>query len=101
MLAALAAAGMNPSDVDYVNLHGTGTQANDAMEMLAVGRVFGEGAERPRCESTKSLTGHCLGASGAVEAALCALLIEAGDVKSALSNSFAFGGSNASVILSA
>ena len=101
MLAALAAAGMNPSDVDYVNLHGTGTQANDAMEMLAVGHVFGEGAERPRCESTKSLTGHCLGASGAVEAALCALLIEAGDVKSALSNSFAFGGSNASVILSA
>lgn len=101
MRAALTAAGMDPSDIDYVNLHGTGTQANDAMEMKAFGRVFGGCAERVRRESTKALTGHCLGAAGAVEASICALLIEAGDVRAALSNSFAFGGSNASVILSA
>lgn len=101
MRAALSEAGMTSADIDYVNLHGTGTQANDSMEMKAVGRVFGENLDRPRCESTKALTGHCLGAAGAVEAAVCALLIEAGDVRTTMSNSFAFGGSNASVILSA
>lgn len=99
MRAALADAGMEPGDVDYVNLHGTGTQANDSMEMKAAGRVFGEG--RVRCESTKGLTGHCLGAAGAVEAAVCALLVGSGRARAAMSNSFAFGGSNASVILSA
>ncbi len=99
MRAALADAGMAPGDVDYVNLHGTGTQANDAMEMKAVGRVWGGAA--PRCESTKGLTGHCLGAAGAVEAALCALLVRSGEAGAAMSNSFAFGGSNATVILSA
>lgn len=98
MRAALADAGLSPSDVGYVNLHGTGTQANDAMEMKSVRRVFG--ADFTAYESTKSLTGHCLGAAGAVEAALCWLYLSAGHVKgAALSNSFAFGGSNASVVL--
>ena len=99
MRAALADAGLAPDDVDYVNLHGTGTVANDDMEMKAVARVFA--GRPPRCESTKPLTGHCLGAAGAVEAAIAALLIESGACRTALSNSFAFGGSNASLVLSA
>jgi len=73
--------------------------ANDDMEMKAVARVFA--GRPPRCESTKPLTGHCLGAAGAVEAAIAALLIESGACRTALSNSFAFGGSNASLVLSA
>ncbi|MBQ6341005.1 MAG: beta-ketoacyl-[Kiritimatiellae bacterium] len=98
MRAALADAGLAPSDVGYLNLHGTGTQANDAMEMKAVRRVFGD--DFSAYESTKPLTGHCLGAAGAVEAAICWLKLRAGDVTgAALSNSFAFGGSNASVVL--
>ena len=98
MRAALADAGLVPSDIGYLNLHGTGTQANDAMEMKAVRRVFGE--DFSAYESTKSLTGHCLGAAGAVEAAICWLKLQAGDVSgAALSNSFAFGGSNASIVL--
>ena len=99
MRAALSDAGLAPDGIDYVNLHGTGTQANDAMEMKAVARVFG--SRMPRCESTKGLTGHCLGAAGAVEAAICALQVRAGSCSAAISNSFAFGGSNASVILGA
>jgi 3-oxoacyl-[acyl-carrier-protein] synthase-1 len=99
MRAALADAGLGPGDVAYVNLHGTGTWANDDMEMKALRRVFGEtyGAYA----STKSLTGHCLGAAGAVEAAICWLKLASGDVTGpALSNSFAFGGSNATLALS-
>lgn len=104
MRAALADAGCTAADVDYVNLHGTGTQANDDMEMKAVRRVFGDAlrsdiADRPLVvESTKSLTGHCLGAAGAVEAAICWRRIRAGEVRRSISNSFAFGGSNASII---
>jgi len=98
MRAALADAVLAPSDIGYVNLHGTGTQANDEMEMKAVRRVFGESFTA--YESTKPFTGHCLGAAGAVEAAICWLKLQAGDVAgAALSNSFAFGGSNASVVL--
>ena len=98
MRAALADAGLAPSDIGYLNLHGTGTQANDAMEMKAVRRLFGE--DFSAYESTKPLTGHCLGAAGAVEAAICWLKLRAGDVSgAALSNSFAFGGSNACVAL--
>ena len=96
MRAALDDAGLAPCDVGYLNLHGTGTQANDEMEMKAVCRVFGDGFAA--YESTKPLTGHCLGAAGAVEAAICWLKLSSGDVKgAALSNSFAFGGSNASI----
>lgn len=98
MRAALADAGIAPDAVDYVNLHGTGTQANDAMETKAVARIWPQGVNM---ESTKRLTGHCLGAAGAVEAAICALLVESGRCRTALSNSFAFGGSNASVIFTA
>jgi 3-oxoacyl-[acyl-carrier-protein] synthase-1 len=124
MRAALADAGLEPSHIDYINLHGTGTTYNDSMECAAVRRVFGDAV---RCSSTKPLTGHCLGAAGAVEAALCWLALRNGrglpphvvptvdsslapfhvpkvgdatPLRSALSNSFAFGGSNATIILS-
>ena len=123
MRAALADAGLEPGDIDYINLHGTGTTYNDTMECAAVLRVFGTAVA---CSSTKPLTGHCLGAAGAIEAALCYLALKRGEgapphavdgvdrslapfpvpalgdttvVKTALSNSFAFGGSNATVIL--
>ena len=123
MRAALADAGLAASDIDYVNLHGTGTTYNDAMECVAVRRVFGDVVA---ASSTKPLTGHCLGAAGAIEAALCWIAIRRGrglpphvavpvdrelapfripsvgdetPVRTILSNSFAFGGSNASVVL--
>ncbi|MCD8211942.1 MAG: beta-ketoacyl-ACP synthase [Oscillospiraceae bacterium] len=130
MREALADAGLSPEEIDYINLHGTGTQDNDAMESHAVATVFGE--KIPPCSSTKPFLGHALGASGALEAALCWLALsgkynpqnvlpqhpEIGSVDRAcemiplvkkgqvaeriatcLSNSFAFGGSNVSVIL--
>lgn len=104
MRKALEDAGLAADAIDYVNLHGTGTQANDAMEMAAVRRVFGDAscggaAQRPVVESTKSLTGHCLGAAGAVEAAICWRRLRSGEIRRAISNSFAFGGSNASILL--
>lgn len=142
MRAALAEAGLDPADIAYINLHGTATPKNDEMESTAVARVFAAGSDAgPACSSTKALTGHTLGAAGAIEAALCALLLSAynprqqlppqrfvrgpdpglapirfaaagcGETHSAgsvaatqsiryvLSNSFAFGGSNAVVIL--
>ncbi len=123
MRSALLDASLEPFDIDYVNLHGTGTVYNDSMECAAVRRVFGD---EILCSSTKPMTGHALGAAGALEAALChiSLLRQCGvpphvtdevdavmapfaipvagnrrSVKTALSNSFAFGGSNVSVIL--
>ena len=109
MRTALADAGLAPGDIDFVNLHGTGTRQNDDMECRAVRRVFGgsepaEGASPAdglavRAFSTKGLTGHCLGAAGAIEAALCWLELRKKS-GTCLSNSFAFGGSNASVVLS-
>ena len=101
MRAALADAGLAPADIGYVNLHGTGTVANDAMETKALDRIFAGVAPQPWVESTKSLTGHCLGAAGAVEAAICWLRVKSGACRAALSNSFAFGGSNVSVVISA
>ncbi|MBX9563776.1 beta-ketoacyl-[acyl-carrier-protein] synthase family protein [Aeromonas hydrophila] len=122
MQMALAQAGLTPAQVGYVNLHGTATRLNDAMESQAVHRLFG--AEVP-CSSTKPLTGHALGAAGAIEAALACLLLEralplppqrvttadpalapirlvSGEVPLAaprvLSNSFAFGGNNVSLL---
>jgi 3-oxoacyl-[acyl-carrier-protein] synthase-1 len=128
--AALARAGLAPADIDYVNLHGTATPQNDAMEAAVVARVFG--ADTP-CSSTKPLTGHTLGAAGAIEAALCWLALARnpggrlpphwwdghGDpdlppiglvapgatatrpLRRLLSQSFAFGGSNAALVLEA
>lgn len=123
MRAALADAGTEPCEIDYVNLHGTGTIYNDTMECAAVRRVFGD---RVPCGSTKPLTGHALGAAGAIEAAICWIALERGRglpphavedvdralapfpvprrgdtrrVRAVLSNSFAFGGSNAAIVL--
>ena len=123
MRAALAAAGLGPGDIDYVNLHGTGTRANDAMEDSAVHQVFGHAVA---CSSTKGWTGHTLGASGAIEAVIAALCIADGLVpgclgaaatdpefrsavardnlrvpglRRVLSNSFGFGGSNCALLI--
>jgi 3-oxoacyl-[acyl-carrier-protein] synthase I len=122
MLAALAAAKLQPGDIDYINLHGTATPSNDAAEGKAVHAVFGE---RTPCSSTKGATGHTLGAAGGVEAIICALALRHGElpagintttvdpalpvhyllenrrqpVRYALNNSFGFGGSNCSLIL--
>lgn len=127
MLAALADAELDPSAIDYVNLHGTGTRLNDAMESHSTSSVVGT---KTPCSSTKPLTGHTLGAAGATEAGICWLLLNADDPKllaphvfdgqcdpqlsqlnlvatskasrninTAMSNSFAFGGNNVSVIL--
>lgn len=121
---ALADAGLEPSDVDYVNLHGTGTTYNDKMESRAIVNVFGETIP---CSSTKPMTGHTLGAAGAIEAALCWLMLQAKgpafphvlsgerdctlpplplvgidtslSPKRVISTSFAFGGSNVAVLL--
>lgn len=126
ILAALAQAGLQPSDIGYVNLHGTATPKNDEMESRVVARVFG--VEMP-CGSTKSLIGHTLGAAGAQELGLCWLLLDGErdcrlpthlwdgvrdpqlpeiDLVGAgrhwerdvfVSNSFAFGGSNTAIVV--
>jgi len=127
---ALDRARVTPGEIDYVNLHGTGTAQNDAMESAVVSSLFGA---RTPCSSTKPLTGHALGAAGAIEAALCWLalasnphrqlpphwwdgqadaalqplhLVRPGEaanrpLRYALSQSFAFGGSNAALLLGA
>lgn len=130
MRSALVDAGLDPGDVDYINLHGTATAKNDEMESRATHRVFG--AHVP-CSSTKQLTGHTLGAAGAIEAGFCWMVLRTDESLSPLpphvwdgvadaglapirlatigdrlpprgrrvtmSNSFAFGGDNVSVIL--
>ncbi len=124
MHAALDAAGLAPEAIDYVNLHGTGTPANDAMEDAAMLSVFGP---KTPCSSTKGYSGHTLGAAGIVEAAISALCIthgllpgglfpdapdpalgahilvahESRPVRHVLSNSFGFGGINCSLVLGA
>jgi len=121
MEAALRDAGASPGEVDYVNAHGTSTPHNDAMETKAIKTVFGEHAYQVIVGSTKSMTGHLLGAAGALEAAVCVLAAREGKipptinfseadpecdldyahnriverpVRLALSNSFGFGGHN-------
>ena len=125
MRMALEQGGVQPEQVGYINLHGTGTRLNDSMEAKAVHRLFGD---RVPCSSTKALTGHTLGAAGATEAALAWLLLSEDlplphqaypaserdeslapiDLLLApqplarplvLSNSFAFGGNNVSLLL--
>lgn len=124
MRAALADAGLAPRAVDYINLHGTATPNNDAAEDAAVAGVFGTSVP---CSSTKGATGHTLGAAGAVEAAISLLALQHGllpaglnlstpdpaltlpylrrnrqqAIRTVLSNSFGFGGSNASLVLGA
>ena len=78
MRQAIAGAGLKPEDVDYINAHGTSTPINDKAETDAVKTVFGEDAHKVAISSSKSMTGHLLGAAGAIEAAICALAIERG-----------------------
>lgn len=123
---ALQDAQVSPEQVDYINAHGTSTPANDAVETLAIKSVFGERAYRIPISSTKSMIGHAMGASGAIEAVVCALTIyhgtihptmnyeipdpecdldyvpdspRQGTIKVALSNSFGLGGQNACLVL--
>ncbi len=126
MRAALEDAGLGTGDVDYVNAHGTSTPANDLNETLAIKAVFGEDARDLVVGSTKSMTGHLLGGAGAVEAVICTLVLQTGEipptinystpdpdcdldyatngavrrsVEAALSNSFGFGGHNVCLAL--
>ena len=126
MRLALKDAGLAPTEVDYINAHGTSTEYNDANETMAIKRVFGEQAAKLAVSSTKSMTGHLLGAAGAVEGVFSALTLHHGlipptinydnpdpqcdldyvpnearkaDLKVVLSNSFGFGGTNACVIM--
>ena len=78
MRQAIAGADLKPEDVDYINAHGTSTPINDKAETDAVKSVFGEDAHKVAISSSKSMTGHLLGAAGAIEAAICALAIERG-----------------------
>ena len=128
MSAAIRDAGIDPSDIDYLNAHGTSTPAGDIGETNGIKRAFGDASKSLMVSSTKSTTGHLLGAAGAVEAIFCALAIRdqvipptinlenqdpecdldytpnvARDakVRTAISNSFGFGGTNGSLILRA
>ena len=126
MKRALDDAGLKPKDIDYINAHGTSTQLNDKMETAAIKKVFGDHAKKVAISSIKSMTGHLLGAAGGVEAITCAMTIQEGiitptinyetpdpdcdldyvpnkarkaKVKIAISNSFGFGGHNATLAL--
>ncbi len=129
MQNALKRAQLNPEDIDYINAHGTSTPLGDEIELGAVKRLFGDHAQRLAMSSTKSATGHLLGAAGAVEAIFSILAINESvvpptlnldtpspacegvdlvphrarerTVRTALSNSFGFGGTNASLVLAA
>jgi 3-oxoacyl-[acyl-carrier-protein] synthase II len=130
MVEALKEAGLQPSDIDYINVHGTSTPLGDIAETKAIKEVFGEHAYELNISSTKSMTGHLLGAAGAVEAIACIKAIENNivpptinhftddpeidnklnftfnkaqerTVNYALSNTFGFGGHNTSVIFAA
>ncbi|MFU0505129.1 beta-ketoacyl-[acyl-carrier-protein] synthase family protein [Pseudaminobacter sp. NGMCC 1.201702] len=124
MQSCLADAGLYPEEVDYINAHGTGTKANDEIETSAIRQVFGAHAERLSVSSTKSMHAHCMGAAGGLEMIACVMAIRDGvvpptanyrekdaacdldvtpnvakkrEVRAAISNGFAFGGTNAVV----
>ena len=126
MLMAVNDAGINACELDYINAHGTSTDLNDKLETLAIKRLLGEDTKKVAVSSTKSMTGHLLGAAGAVEAIACLMAINEGvipptinyttpdeecdldyvpnkavnrKVDWAMSNSLGFGGHNASIIL--
>ena len=128
MLSALQDAGMQPEEIDYINTHGTSTPLGDGAELKAIVHVFGEHAYKLNISSTKSMTGHCLGAAGVIEAIACIKSIMHGiipptinhfnddpqldqklnftynkaqerTVNAALSNTFGFGGHNAAIIV--
>ncbi|RYG29583.1 MAG: beta-ketoacyl-[acyl-carrier-protein] synthase II [Burkholderiales bacterium] len=128
MRTALQRSGLDASEIDYVNAHGTSTPAGDEIEVRAVARVLGNSAATTHLSSTKSAIGHLLGAAGSVEAIFCALAIRDGvipptlnldnpsfespinltphkavkkKVRAALSNSFGFGGTNAALVMKA
>jgi 3-oxoacyl-[acyl-carrier-protein] synthase II len=120
-------AGLEPSDIDYINAHGTSTPYNDKFETLAIKKALGEHASKTLISSTKSMTGHLLGAAGGIESAVCAMALKEGkvpptinyedsdpdcdldyvpntmreaDIQTALCNNSGFGGHNASVLFS-
>mgnify|MGYP000035219001 CR=1 FL=1 len=126
MRKAIESAGMKPDDVDYINTHGTSTPAGDVSECKAIKAVFGTNSSKPLINSTKSMTGHMLGAAGAAELIATALTLKTGwihpsinieniepeceglnivtektkaDPKVAISNSFGFGGHNCTIVL--
>ncbi len=128
MRRAMASAGAVPSQIDYINAHGTSTPYNDKFETLAIKREFGEHARVVPVSSTKSMTGHLLGAAGGIESVICVKTIESGiiaptmnleepdpdcdldyvpnaaraaKVRTVLSNNLGFGGQNASIIFRA
>ena len=76
MQRALQDAELNPEDIDYINVHGTSTPVGDPSEVKAISKVFGEHAYKLNISSTKSMTGHLLGAAGAVEAIICCLSVQ-------------------------
>jgi 3-oxoacyl-(acyl-carrier-protein) synthase len=127
MQLALEDAGLKAADIDYINAHGTSTQLNDKSETAAIKTVFGEQAYQVPISSTKSMTGHLLGASGSLEAAICAKVLNENILPATInyetpdpdcdldyvpnqprqltpvhvmSNSFGFGGHNATLIMS-
>ncbi len=128
MKRALASAGVEPGQIDYINAHGTSTPYNDKFETLAIKKVFGDHAAKLAISSTKSMTGHLLGAAGGIESVICAKTIQTGriaptinlvepdpdcdldyvpntartgNVRTVLSNNLGFGGQNAAVVFRA
>ncbi len=126
MLMAVKDAGIEATEIDYINAHGTSTGLNDKLETLAIKKLLGDDANKVAISSTKSMTGHLLGAAGAIEAIACLMAINDGiipptinyttpdeecdldyvpnkarnkEVKYAMSNSLGFGGHNASIML--